>query len=322
MLKLNSETLGLTLKLELTAVAVKRLPRKDLPDLAEMTLIHRRRAEEYSLAPLPEYKKKTITRPSQVECFMRTVSSRFKMDPVPMEEDIVCKVYKWVYSQILLDLYEEGEHDLQCFLANHNENSINSDLFRFAALAPTPHCLLEFPVFGCNSKYIAALYHVLYKQALALDALLSHRYSLYTQELASGPQRGELVTNLQELAEGVLSPSHQMLQQLSFPTAEFVSPSNRLISQEVESTKLTEYCSPKFPELSKENRVTETENIQCISKLEFESCELNVSNSVGDLSLSIDELGNSEMKDKLREKPIIHSKYSPGNNKEKHLTEH
>lgn len=301
---------------------MKRLPHKDLPDLGVMALAHRKRAEEYSLVPLPEFTREKAVRPSQVKRFMRIVSSKFKVDSVPMEEEIVCKVYKWVYSQILLDLYQEGAHDLQCFLASHNENSINSDLLRFAALAPTPHSLLEFPVFGCNPKYIAALYRVLYKQALALDALLSHRYSLYTQEIASEPQKGEMLTVLQELAESALSPT---LQKLAFPTAEFVSPSNRLASREVECVKLTEYCSPKFPELA-----TEAENIQCISKLEFESCELDLSNSVGDLSLSLDELGyNSEVnefwKDQLREKPRPPTRTNPGENRKKHfihLSEH
>ncbi|CAG9328769.1 unnamed protein product [Blepharisma stoltei] len=334
MIKLHQNLSFLNLKLELIEFCAERLPPDILPSSEEIMGFHHREVNKYPEMPELgniDYEKKI--RPYMLLEFMRNIRENFDEMTQEYEEEIVCKIYRWIYCEIILHLHNRGSPDLQCFLQRYEHegsiDAITSDLFFFSQLSYCPGSLMHFPVFGCNNEYLRALYSVLHKQAIALKALIIDRTQLLlydTREIL--PSEVALKSNsvaiqpsfiYEESADSILSPPNKLsypenphhfekdYSSPSFPQ-NFASPADKLQLQtaDLESIK-SDYLSPKFPHenilkdrlgIPNSNKFIEEEleHKDIVSRLEFdgEMSDMNFSMSREELSQTIEDLLNDD----------------------------
>ena len=306
-LKIHKEIQFLNMKKELFSVALSRLDKSLLPNYFDM--------KEFSLKQINKYKDLNIDipntkiRPTSIMEYISKVQSQLQINSAHLEEEIVCKIYRWLYCEILLFLHSQGNVDLQCFLKDYEENSLASyeksyndsceslnkldgitfDLLKFSQLSHYPQSLLHFPVFGCNSEYLNALIFVLHKQVSVLQSLLKERKCLLAEEFSD--ECDEVQSPPSKISYPILHS-----QEYCSPSVlkDFISPSNK-ISQPFFVNEGNHFLSPTFRE---EN--TRNENIfnkeEVVSRLEFDESDLDITNSFEELSQSIEELLNDEEK--------------------------
>lgn len=303
-LKIHRDIQFLNIKFELFEALWPKLPISVLPNKNEVRGIHSRFVHKY-----PEIIVKNIdgkVRPAHILEFMQQIKEQININSAHLEEEIVCKIYRWLYCEIVLQLHSLGNVDLQCFLQTYDEPSINSsysvegkvdgitsDLMKFSQLSHYPQSLLHFPVFGCNVDYMKALHRVLVKQIGVVQSLIKERKMI-------------LMKDLKEICDEVQSPPSKM----SYPTIhsyeycspsvlrDFVSPTNK------SPTEVGGFLSPKFRLESGQGMVLnqfEGNKQELVMRLDFEDeSELNITNSYDELSQTIEELLREDEKDEER----------------------
>jgi hypothetical protein len=306
-LKIHKEILFLQMKSELFLVTWNKLPSGIRPSYSEI--------KQNNLKLMGKYKDVYVTppegkiRPISVIEYIQKVQDHLQINSAHLEEEIVCKIYRWLYCEIILYLHTQGNVDLQCFLQSYEEiidstensfrrlDGITSDLLKFSQLSHYPQSLLHFPVFGCNSEYIKALVYVLNKQVTLLQSLLNERKNI-------------LIEDFIDLCDEVQSPPNKTsypalpTQEYCSPSVikDFVSPSNRNC-QAFFSTENNQFLSPEFrqdTEKIQKKFEIEFSKDEVVSRLDFEESEWDITNSFEELSQTIEELLGDE--DKQEEK--------------------
>jgi Leucine-rich repeat (LRR) protein len=305
-LKIHRDIQFLHLKFELFEATWGRLPVSVLPSKSEVKTIHARFVHKY-----PEILYKTIEgkiRPAHLLDFMQGIKEQININSAHLEEETVCKIYRWLYCEIVLQLHGLGNVDLQCFLQTYEELSIHSshsvyseekidgitsDLMKFSQLSHYPQSLLHFPVFGSNTDYMKALYRVLVKQVTVVQSLIRER-------------KGILMMDLKEVCDEVQSPPSK----ISYPSLhsyEYCSPSllRDFVSPTVKSpTEAGGFLSPKFRlEATQSNKKQQIDfnREELVMKLDFEDeSELNITNSYDELSQTIEELLRDDDEEKYK----------------------
>lgn len=292
-LKIHKDIQYLQMKFELFEATWKRLPSSMLPNTNDIKKIHARFLNKYPEIAGKHFEGKI--RPVHVLEFIQHVKDQININSAHLEEEIVCKIYKWLYCEIVLQLHSNGNVDLQCFLQTYDEPSITSsvsidrkvdgitsDLMKFSQLSHYPQSLLHFPVFGCNPEYMKALYLVLNKQITVIQSLIKERKNI-------------LLKDLKEVCDEIQSPPSKM----SYPSLhsyEYCSPSvlRDFVSPSSKSPNFDNFLSPKFRQESAQgNRKVNLDFIkdELISKLDFvEESDMDITNSYDELSQTIEEL--------------------------------
>ena len=310
-LKIHKDIQYLQLKFELFDATWNKLPNYVLPNVNEVKKIHARFLNKY-----PEIVGKTMegkVRPTHVLEFIQEMKDQININSAHLEEEIVCKIYKWLYCEIVLQLHSHGNVDLQCFLQTYDEPSmtssvsidrkvdgITSDLMKFSQLSHYPQSLLHFPVFGCNAEYMKALYLVLNKQISVIQSLIKERKNI-------------LLKDLKEVCDEVQSPPSKM----SYPSLhsyEYCSPSvlRDFVSPSSKSPNFEAFFSPKFRQESAQG--TRKVNLdfikdELISKLDFEDeSDMDITNSYDELSQTIEELLRDDDKEDEKHRIIYLNK--------------
>ena len=296
-LKIHREILYFQMKLELFEVTWNSLPKKLLPNYSEIKQINTKLSVKYNdiNIQLPEGKIRPIT----VMEYIQEVQNQLQINSVHLEENIVCKIYRWLYCEIALYMQSQGNMDLQCFLQRYEESfdsgdfldrridGVTADLMKFSQLSHYPQSLLHFPVFGCNTEYMKALLAILHKQISAIQSLLRERRSLLLSDFA------EICEEIQSPPSKISYPSLPS-QEYCSPSVrkDFVSPSNRN-SHLFFGNEVNQFLSPKFRQESARSEGKVNLNFireEVASKLEFEESDMDITNSYDELSQTIEEL--------------------------------
>lgn len=315
-LKIHKEIVFYQLKNELFETVWPQLPKSTLPSPSDIKQLNIKLANKYREITTTQNEGKI--RPITVLEFMQKIQEQLNINSAHLEEEIVCKIYKWLYCEIILYLHSQGNVDLQCFLQTYEEPSIEcsedsenkvdgitSDLMKFSQLSHYPQSLLHFPVFGCNTEYMKALYAVLNKQISVLQSLLRERKSILLNDF------GDFCDEIQSPPSKISYPSIPSHEYCS-PSVlkDMVSPSSRILSSG--NSEINQFLSPKFrQETGRTDKKLAIDFIkeELVSKLDFEDeSDMNITNSYEELSQTIEELLRDDDKDEEKYKNFYKEK--------------
>jgi hypothetical protein len=296
-LKVHREIMFFQLKAELFQAVWPTLPRSQLPVTSEIRQLNVKHSQKYK--EIIQTAAEAKVRPTHVLDYMQKVQDQLHINSAHLEEETVCKIYKWLYCEILLYLHNQGSVDLQCFLQTYEEDSndlsdptkvdgVMSDLLKFSQLSHYPQSLLHFPVFGCNAEYMKALLSVLSKQVAVINSLIKERKGLLLAEGCDSCD--EVLSPPSKASYPSLQPheycSPSTLQSLAYPLGKSPSNSGNL--------EINNFLSPKFRQDSaKSEKKTEIKffDQEVVSKLEFEEeSDMDITNSFEELSQTIEDL--------------------------------